>query len=152
MKMRIAFLTLALGALPAAASAQVAPAGVPDTGIGPAPTGVVPGGVVPVPSPSTTPTPDLTPPSPIPPPTGAALTPPTGASLAPPLPGQRPIGPRTINTTFTEQQIRSNLMAQGYTGISGLSVDGSGTWRGTAVRNGSNVPVTVDSNGMVTPR
>lgn len=112
---------------------------VPDTGIGPAPTGVAPGAVIPVPAPSTTPTPDLTPPTPIPPPIGAA-----------PLPVQRPLGQRTVNT-FTEQQIRSNLMAQGYSGISGLAVDGAGVWHATAVRNGANIPVTVDSNGIVTP-
>jgi hypothetical protein len=115
---------------------------VPGTGIGPAPTGVVPGGVVPVPAPSTTPTPDLTPPNPIPAP--------IGVSPAPSLPGQRPNGTSAVNT-FNEQQIRSSLMAQGYTGISGLSVDGSGTWRGTAVRNGANVSVMIDSNGIITP-
>ena len=43
-------------------------------------------------------------------------------------------------------------MAQGYSGISGLTVDGTGMWHGTAVRNGNNVPITIDSNGMVTPR
>lgn len=127
-----------LWVFPAAAWAQP----VPDPGIGPAPTGVIPGSVVPVPAPSTTPTPDLTPPSPIPPPIG--VNPPA------PLPGQRPA--RTFGTaTFSEQQVRSNLMAQGYTGISGLTVDGAGVWHGTAVRNGSNVAVTVDSNGIVTP-
>lgn len=125
--------------LPAAAWAQA----VPDPGIGPAPTGVIPGGVVPVPAPSTTPTPDLTPPNPIPPPVG--VQPP------PPLPGQRPARALGSTATFSEQQIRSNLMAQGYTSISGLTVDGAGVWHGTAVRNGSNIAVTVDSNGLVTP-
>ncbi len=131
------------GAIIAAAlTATAAWAQVPGTGIGPAPTGVVPGGVVPVPAPSTTPTPDMTPPNPIPAPIGAG----PGPTFA----GQRPAGASTVNT-FNEQQIRSNLMAQGYTGISGLSVDGTGTWRGTAVRNGANVSVMIDSNGIVTP-
>lgn len=124
---------------PAAAWAQA----VPDSGIGPAPTGVVPGGVIPVPAPRTTPTPDLTPPNPMPPPVG--VQPP------PPLPGQRPARALGTTATLSEQQIRSNLMAQGYTGISGLTVDGAGVWHGTAVHNGSNIAVTVDSNGLVTP-
>jgi hypothetical protein len=125
-----------------AASAFGAAAQVPSSGIGPAPTGVVPGGVVPVPPPNTTPTPDLTPPGPVPPP--------IGVNPVPAIPGGRPNGTATINT-FSEQQIRSNLMAQGYSGVSGLSVDGAGTWRGTAVRNGANVNVMIDANGMVTP-
>ena len=142
----------------AAAYPGIAGAQIPSSGIGPAPTGVVPGGVVPVPPPNTTPTPnltpvtpDLTPPGPILP-AAPNLTPPTpfGVNTVPGLPGQRPNGTATINT-FTEQQVRSNLMAQGYSGVSGLTVDGSGTWRGTAVRNGGNVGVSVDSNGMVTP-
>ena len=130
-------------AIAAAFGATAAWAQVPSTGIAPAPTEVVPGGVVPVPAPSVTPTPDLTPPNPIPAP--------IGVNPVPTFPGQRPNGTPTLNT-FSEQQVRSNLMAMGYTGISGLSVDGTGTWRGTAVRNGGNVAVTVDSNGMVTPR
>jgi hypothetical protein len=125
-----------------AASAFSTAAQVPSSGIGPAPTGVVPGGVVPVPPPNTSPTPDLSPPAPIPAP--------IGVNPVPAIPGVRPNGTATINT-FSEQQIRSNLMAQGYSGVSGLTVDGSGTWRGTAVRNGANVNVTIDSNGIVTP-
>lgn len=142
MTKRIAIVALALSGISGLAAAQVAPAGVPNTGIGPAPTGVSPGAVVPVPAPSITPTPDLTPPSPIPPPIGVA---PSAT-----LPGQRPTT-QTTTATFSEQQVRSNLMAQGYSGIAGLTVDGTGMWHGTAVRNGSNVPVTIDSNGMVTP-
>ncbi|MBX7198981.1 MAG: hypothetical protein K1X51_06350 [Rhodospirillaceae bacterium] len=118
---------------------------VPDTGIGPAPTGVVPGGVVPVPAPAATPTPDLIPPNPIAPP----VIPAPSATV----PGQR-LGTSTGVTIggFTEQQVRSNLMAQGYSSISGLTRDGSGVWHGTALRNGANTTVTVDSNGMVSPR
>ena len=143
MNMRIAVLAITLSALSGLAAAQVAPAGIPNTGIGPAPTGVSPGAVIPVPAPSTTPAPDMTPPSPIPPP--------IGIMPSAPLPGQRPASQPTINT-FSEQQVRSNLMAQGYSGISGLTVDGTGMWHGTAVRNGNNVPITIDSNGIVTPR
>jgi hypothetical protein len=120
--------------------------GVPYTGIGPAPTGIMPGGVVPVPGPafSTTPTPELTPPYQV-------LSAPIGVNPVPAFPGERPNGTATLNT-FSEQQVRSNLMAQGYSAISGLTIDGAGTWYGTAVRDGGNVAVTVDSNGMVTPR
>jgi hypothetical protein len=85
----------------------------------------------------------LTPPNPIPAP--------IGVNPVPLFPGQRPNGTPTLNT-FSEQQVRSSLMAQGYTGISGLSTDGAGTWRGTAVRDGANITVTIDSNGIVTPR
>lgn len=135
-------LLMAVAALSASAAVAQVSTGIPNTGTAPAPTGVVPGGVVPVPAPTTSPAPDLTPPSPIPPP--------IGVNPVPGFPGQRPNGTPTLNT-FSEQQVRSNLMAQGYSGVSGLSVDGTGTWRGTAVRNGSNVNVTIDSNGMVIP-
>lgn len=138
--MKVALSTIVAATL--IATAYGAAGQVPGTGIGPAPTGVVPGGVVPVPAPSTTPTPDLTSPSPVPPP--------IGVNPVPAIPGGRPNGTATLNT-FSEQQIRSNLMAQGYSGIAGLTVDGAGAWHGTAVRNGANVNVTIDANGLVTP-
>lgn len=129
-------------ALLVAAALWCAPAwaqAIPSPGIGPAPTGIAPGAVIPVPAPATTPAPDLTPPDPIPPPISPA-----------PAPGPRLPGQRAVNT-FTEQQVRSNLMARGYSGISGLTVDAAGVWHGTAVRNGANIPIAVDSNGIVTP-
>jgi hypothetical protein len=107
----------------------------------------VPGGVVPVPStpiPATSglpSTPDYQPtPPPIPP----------GVSPVPGFAGQATVGRPTLNT-FTEQQIRSKLLANGYSNISALSVDSSGTWHGTAVKNGGNVGVMIDPNGGIHP-
>jgi hypothetical protein len=106
------------------------------------------GGVVPVP-PTPIPAPSALP---SPPPDFQLTPPPTplGVSPVPGFPGQPMVGRPTLNT-FTEQQIRTKLLANGYSNISGLSVDGSGTWHGTAVKDGGNVGVMIDSNGAIHP-
>src|SRR5690348_14255500 len=87
----------------------------------------VPGGVVPVPS-TPIPAPSALPPTPDYQPTPPPIPP--GVAPVPVFPGQPTVGLPTVNT-FTEQQIRTKLLANGYSNISGLSVDGSGTWHGT---------------------
>ena len=131
-----AFAATALIALASGAAAQI-----PGTGIGPAPTDIVPGEVVPVPAPNRSPTYEMTP-GPLP--TPALVNP------APAFFGQRTDGTPRMNT-FNEQQVRSNLMARGYTSISNLTVDSTGAWHGSAVYNGASLPVTVDSNGLIGP-
>jgi hypothetical protein len=143
MKTKIMIFAASFALSASAAFAQIAPAGIPSTGIGPAPTSVVPGGVVPVPAPNTSPTTNTTGLTPPPPP--------IGVNAVPGIPAQRPNGTATVNT-FSEQQVRSNLMAQGFSGVAGLTVDGAGAWHGMAVRNGASVSVSVDANGMVTPQ
>jgi hypothetical protein len=107
----------------------------------------VPGDVVPVPS-APLPAPPVLPSAPdyqaTPPPI------PPGVAPVPVFPGQPTVGRPTVNT-FTEQQIRTKLLANGYSNISGLSVDGSGTWHGTAVKDGGNVGVMIDPSGGIHP-
>jgi hypothetical protein len=44
---------------------------------------------------------------------------------------------------FTMQDARKHLMHLGYTSVSDLSLDASGKWIGTAVKDGKTVPVAV---------
>jgi hypothetical protein len=126
--MKSLFAAIVFVALPAAAQVVV-----PQT--------PVPGEVVPIPAPPPGPT------------TAPPPSPPNYQPTPPPIPPGLMVIPSTPGRpTFTEQQIRSKLMANGYSSIAGLSVDGTGTWRGTAVRNGQNLGVTIDSNGMISPR
>ena len=131
--------TLVVAALVFASPLAVAQEVVPQT---PVYGGVVPVPSTPIPAPSALPSsPDYQPtPPPIPP----------GVSPVPGFAGEPTLGRPTLNT-FTEQQIRTKLQANGYTDISGLSVDGSGTWHGTAVKNGGNVGVMIDPNGGIHP-
>jgi hypothetical protein len=104
--------------------------------------GVVPVPSTPIPAPSALPSaPDYQPtPPPIPP----------GVSPVPGFAGQPTVGRPTLNT-FTEQQIRTKLAANGYSNVSALSVDSSGTWHGSAVKDGGNVAVMIDPNGGIHP-
>jgi cytoskeletal protein RodZ len=52
----------------------------------------------------------------------------------------------------TEDQAKSQIEAQGYPGISGLRKDAKGVWRGTVVKDGSTVNVTLDEKGNVTAK
>ncbi len=48
---------------------------------------------------------------------------------------------------FNEQQAREHLSRLGYTGISDLSKDENGTWRGTAHKDGKLLQVAVGVKG-----
>ncbi len=50
---------------------------------------------------------------------------------------------------FTEQQAREHLSHLGYTGISGLTKDENGVWRGSATKDGNTRTVAVDVKGAV---
>jgi hypothetical protein len=52
--------------------------------------------------------------------------------------------------SFTEDQARERLEAQGYTNPTGLMQGADGTWSGQATQNGQTVSVTVDYQGNVT--
>ncbi len=51
--------------------------------------------------------------------------------------------------SFTEAQARSRLEKNGYSQVSGLTKDKDGIWRGSAMKNGSSVQVTVDYKGNI---
>jgi len=78
------------------------------------------------------------------------------APLALPATAEAPQNPAATNTTqqhklkgnlFNEQQAREHLSRLGYTGISNLSKDENGTWRGTATKDGKLQQVAVDVKG-----
>ena len=51
--------------------------------------------------------------------------------------------------SFTEGQARSRMESKGYTNLSGLKKDDRGVWRGTAMRGGKSVDVSLDFEGNV---
>jgi hypothetical protein len=53
--------------------------------------------------------------------------------------------------SFTMAEARSHIMGQGYTQVTGLKKDSAGVWRGTAMKDGQRVPVSVDYQGNVNP-
>jgi hypothetical protein len=53
--------------------------------------------------------------------------------------------------SFTESQAIARIKAKGFTDVSHLVKDNNGIWRGTAVKDGQNVGVTVDFEGNVNP-
>jgi protein CpxP len=99
-------------------------------------------------TPATTPS---TPPVTTPPPPGAA--PPTGGPDS--LPTAEPAnaiensGLSKGANSFTENQARIRLENHGYRQVSALSKDRDGIWRGSAVRNGTQVHVAVDYRGRI---
>jgi negative regulator of sigma E activity len=51
--------------------------------------------------------------------------------------------------SFTSSQAKSRLAAKGFTHIGTLRKDNNGVWRGTALKDGVRVPVSVDYQGNV---
>ena len=51
--------------------------------------------------------------------------------------------------SFTEGEAIKQIEAKGYTHVSHLTKDANGVWRGTARRNGTSGPVSVDYQGNV---
>lgn len=51
--------------------------------------------------------------------------------------------------SFTENQAKDRAMSSGLTGVSALTKDDKGIWRGTGMRSGSSVKVAVDYKGNV---
>jgi putative membrane protein len=84
------------------------------------------------------------------------LTAAVAAPLALPALAEAPQNPAATNASeqhklkgnlFNEQQAREHLSRLGYTGISDLSKDENGTWRGTATKDGQLKQVAVDVKG-----
>ena len=51
--------------------------------------------------------------------------------------------------SFTEGQAQSRIEGAGFTKVTGLKKDDQGVWRGSATKNGKQVPVSVDFRGNV---
>src|SRR5436190_10072968 len=63
-----------------------------------------------------------------------------------------PQAPVSGANSFTEGQAKSRIESSGYTNISGLQKDDQGVWRGTAMKDGRQVNVSVDFQGNVVAR
>jgi hypothetical protein len=67
-----------------------------------------------------------------------------------------PNAPRNPNApveganSFTEGQAKSRIEREGFTNVSGLTKDAQGVWRGTAMKDGKQVSVSLDFQGNVT--
>jgi len=51
--------------------------------------------------------------------------------------------------SFTQSEAKQQIEAKGYTHVAGLIKDKDGVWRGTAEKNGTSGPVSVDYQGNV---
>jgi len=51
--------------------------------------------------------------------------------------------------SFSMSEARSHIMRKGYTHVSGLKKDNDGVWRGTAMKAGQQVSVSIDYQGNV---
>jgi hypothetical protein len=97
---------------------------------------------------TTTAPPITTPPPPqVSPPTGGPNTPPLSepANTIDTSDSVRIVGP------VTETQARGRLEGSGYSQVSGLTKGNDGVWRGSAVKGGETVHVSVDRLGKVSP-
>ena len=63
--------------------------------------------------------------------------------------GNNPGAPVAGANSFTEGQARSRIESKGYTNVSGLKKDDKGVWRGTAMRDGKSVDVSLDFEGNI---
>jgi len=61
-----------------------------------------------------------------------------------------PGAPVAGKNSFTEAQAKSRIEKAGYTGVSGLTKDQDGVWRGKASKGGTTTTVSVDFQGNVT--
>ena len=66
--------------------------------------------------------------------------------------GNNPGAPVAGANSFTEGQAKSRIESNGYTNVSGLRKDDKGVWRGTAMRDGKSVDVSLDFEGNVVAR
>ena len=64
--------------------------------------------------------------------------------------GNNPGAPVAGANSFTEGQAKARIEARGYANVAGLAKDNSGLWRGTAMKDGKPVNVTLDYQGNVT--
>jgi hypothetical protein len=60
-----------------------------------------------------------------------------------------PKAPVAGASSFTEGQARARIEKEGYTNVSALTKDDKGVWRGTAMKGGKQVKVSLDFQGNV---
>ncbi len=60
-----------------------------------------------------------------------------------------PAAPAAGSNSFTMDQAKSRIEAAGLSGVTNLSKDKDGVWRGTATRAGTSVQVSLDYQGNV---
>ena len=63
--------------------------------------------------------------------------------------GNNPGAPVAGANSFTEGQAKSRIESKGFSNVSGLKKDDKGVWRGTAMRGGKSVDVSLDFEGNV---
>jgi hypothetical protein len=63
-----------------------------------------------------------------------------------------PVTPAAGSNSFTMAQAQSRIEAAGYSGVSGLTKDKAGVWRGTAKKGDTSSDVSVDYQGNVLPK
>lgn len=93
--------------------------------------------------------------TPVPMPSGSTATMPSGTTATMPAaiaPSTAMPGGAAGSNSFTENQARSRLEANGYSGVAGLMKDQEGIWRGTAMKNGATVQVSLDYKGDIASR
>ena len=63
--------------------------------------------------------------------------------------GNKPGAPVAGANSFTEGQAKSRIESKGFSNVSGLKKDDKGVWRGTAMRDGKSIDVSLDFEGNV---
>jgi hypothetical protein len=63
--------------------------------------------------------------------------------------GNNPGAPVAGANSFTEGQAKSRIESKGFSNVSGLKKDAKGVWRGTAMRDGESVDVSLDFEGNI---
>jgi opacity protein-like surface antigen len=66
--------------------------------------------------------------------------------------GTNPDAPVAGSNSFTEGQAKSRIEAGGYASVSDLKKDDQGVWRGSAMKDGKRVNVSLDFQGNVVAR
>lgn len=62
---------------------------------------------------------------------------------------KNPAAPVAGENSFTESQAKERITEAGYSDVSGLKLDESGVWRGTAMKDGTSMSVALDFQGNV---
>lgn len=62
---------------------------------------------------------------------------------------QNPAAPVAGENSFTENQAKERIAEAGYNNVSGLKLDDTGVWRGTAMKDGKSLNVSLDFQGNV---
>ncbi len=61
-----------------------------------------------------------------------------------------PAAPVKGENSFTEAQAKERIEKAGYTGVTGLALNGDGVWEGSATHDGAKVTVQLDYQGNIT--